>query len=156
MRSTRIYQNFIAFTKCDSNSALSGLGKKKGLAALLGNKEHQSRLRHLGADTGTKTDEVRYWLFCQNGQINKSGPSISDSPIQHPKCETTRHMCGRHWNLCRIYHQLINMVGESVMTAYSPSSFTKAPAPKYICCRAGSLCWKNDMPCTEECAWFAK
>lgn len=105
----RALPGFHALTGCDSTSALSGLGKKKGLTALLGNKENQSRLRLLGEDAevnnsiseaceafisslyspssgaGKTTDEVRYWLFCQKGQRNERLPPTSDSLLQHTK-----------------------------------------------------------------------
>ena len=100
---------FHVLTGCDSNSALSGLGKKKRLNVLFASEEHQSSLGQLGDDielsnhtseaceaficavytavkvAGTKVNDVRYWMFCQKGQRNESLPPTSDSLQQHMK-----------------------------------------------------------------------
>ena len=34
---------------------------------------------------GTKVDDVRYWMFCQKGQINENLPPKPDSLQQHVK-----------------------------------------------------------------------
>ena len=41
---------FCVLIGCDSNSALSGFGKKKGLNVQLGSKEHQTSLGQLGQE----------------------------------------------------------------------------------------------------------
>ena len=34
---------------------------------------------------GTKMNDVRYWMFCQKGQLNENLPPTSDSLQQHMK-----------------------------------------------------------------------
>ena len=79
---------FHALTGCDSNSSLSGVGKKKAFGILCGSEVHQSSLSLMGKETtlseetisgceafvcslytdnkkaGTTADNVRYWMFC--------------------------------------------------------------------------------------------
>ena len=168
---------FHVLTGCDSNSALSGLGKKKGLNVLYASNEHQSSLGHLGEETelsnhtseaceaficavytavkaaGTKVNDVRYWMFCQKGQRNENLPPTSDSLQQHMKRGNYQaYMWKKALEATQNLPSPNGLGWEILDDALQPVLMTKEPAPRglpelTVCHCKKSECRRADCAC---------
>lgn len=173
----RALPGFHALTGCDSNSALSGLGKKKGLSILLQSEEYQCSLGQLGEEpelssstseacevfvcsvyttakkAGRKVNDIRYWLFCQKGQKNESLPPTSDSLVQHMKRANYQSHVWK--KALEAIQNLPPPAGHGWIVegnALQPVLMTKDPAPRgllelTVCHCRKSACRRADCAC---------
>ncbi|KAJ8034477.1 hypothetical protein HOLleu_21334 [Holothuria leucospilota] len=179
---------FHALTGCDSTSSLSGIGKKKALKVLLGSKTCQEQLLMLGMElplsdetmincesficqlystderAGTKADDMRYWLFCQQQKKNEGLPPTSDSLLHHIKRANYQTYI---WRKSLQSEQNLpspnNHGWKTEDGSLRPVLMTKDPAPhallvlSFCCCkksecrRADCSCKVNNLGCTEAC-----
>ena len=168
---------FHALTGCDSNSALSGLGKKKGFNVLLDSKEHQTSLGQLGEEpelsnstseaceaficamysttkgAGRKVNNVRYWQFCQKGQRNENLPPTFDSLQQHMKRGNYQaYVWKRALEPTQSLPPAAGHGWKIQDGALQPVLMTKDPAPRglpelTVCHCKKSLCRRADCTC---------
>jgi hypothetical protein len=143
-----------ALTGCDSTSALSGIGKKKGLHALRKEHAYCDTLSQIGVDVpvnqdvmakceefvcglyttdskaGKSADSVRHYLFCQKGQRNENLPPTTDSLSLHVQRANYQSLVWRSaLNAKQGLPSPDGLGWENKDDVLRPVLMTKAPAP---------------------------
>jgi hypothetical protein len=143
-----------ALTGCDSTSALSGIGKKKGLTTLRKEQTYCDALSQIGTEVpvkqdvmdkceefvcslyttdskaGKSADSVRHYLFCQKGQRNENLPPTTDSLSLHVQRANYQSLVWR--GALKAKQGLPSPDGlgwENKDDVLRPVLMTKAPAP---------------------------
>ena len=165
---------FHALTGCDSTSAFSGIGKKKGFNLLKASDEHQQCLSLLGENLNLSSlcqasceklvcalyfkngystaDDTRYFLFRQKQKQNENLPPTSNSLGHHIERANFQAYIWKK-SLCAIQN-LPSPAGhgwELVSGILKPLLISKAPAPtailELISCKCKKSAWRRNDLC---------
>lgn len=169
----RALPGFHSLTGCDSTSALSGIGKKKGFELLKTSGEYQDTASQLGEnltlsercqtsseklvcalytkDARPTADGTRYFLFCQKQKQNENLPPTSNSLRHHIQRANFQAFV---WKKCLSpFQNLPSPCGHGwqlVSGVLQPLLMSKEPAPtailELISCKCkASGCKRSDL-----------